>query len=351
MPIPHLPAVRPWLWPTVLAALLTAASVLALQVPGADRIDQLMRRSHARGIFNGAVLVASQGHPVYEQAFGYADATLKDPLTLNHRFNIGSITKEFSAVAIMLLQEQGRLTIDDTVAAHLPELPSWAARVSVRNLLDYTSGIPDINWNTVKSDADVHADLLRLSRLDFEPGSTFSYSNNNVSLRQFIVERLTGMPFNTFVDRNIYRPCGMTSSTLNPSSDAMFITKSFNNGFGQDPTEVPITGVVYVTARDLYRWTQCLHDGRIISAQSISKLGHSFRPSNGGLGTTEWNGDKLTLHEHDGQSRNFEALMTTDLKEDVTVILMDNNKNLKLSAISKAIREILRGETYTAPWD
>jgi CubicO group peptidase (beta-lactamase class C family) len=336
---------------TVLVAVLTSPSVLALQVPGADGIDQLMRRSLARGIFNGSVLVARRGNIVYEHAFGYADATLEAPLTLNHRFNIGSITKEFSAVAIMMLHEEGRLTIEDTVAAHLPELPSWAARVSIRNLLDYTSGIPDITWNTVTSDADVHADLMRLSTLDFEPGSAFSYSNNDVSLRQFIVERLTGLSFNTFVERNIYRPCGMTSSTLNPSSDAIFIAKSFNNGFGQDPTDVPITGVVYVTARDLYTWTQCLHGGKLIGAQSLSTLGHSFRPSNGGLGTTEWNGDKLTLHEHDGQSRNFEALMTTDLKEDVTVILMDNNKNLKLSAIAKAIRAILRGETYTSPWD
>ena len=99
----------------VLAPLLASASVLSLQLADVDGIDQLMRRSHARGIFNGNVLVARQGHIVYEQAFGYADATLEVPLTLDHRFNIGSITKEFSAVAIMMLQEQGHLTITDTV--------------------------------------------------------------------------------------------------------------------------------------------------------------------------------------------------------------------------------------------
>jgi len=142
----HRPAIRSWAWMIVLVAIVTSASVLALQPPDVDGIDQLMRRSHARGIFNGNVLVARQNHIVFEQAFGSADVTLKVPLTLDHRFNIGSITKEFSAVAIMMLLEEGRLTITDTVAAHLPELPSWAARVSIRDLLDYTSGIPDINW-------------------------------------------------------------------------------------------------------------------------------------------------------------------------------------------------------------
>lgn len=310
-----------------------------------------MRRSHARGIFNGNVLVARQGHIVYEQAFGYADATLKVPLTLDHRFNIGSITKEFSAVAIMMLQEQRRLTITDTVAAHLPELPSWAMRVSIRNLLDYTSGIPDINWDTVKSDGDVRADLMRLSALEFEPGSAFDYSNNNVSLRQFVVERLTATTFNRFVEEKMFHPCGMTSSTLNPSADAPKVAKSFNNVFRQDPTDVPVTGVVYVTADDLYKWTQCVHDGTLIGAKALSALGHSFKPTNGGLGRTEWNGDALALHEHDGQSRNFEALMTADLRENVTVILMSNNKSLKLEAIAAGIRAVLKGETPVPPWE
>jgi CubicO group peptidase (beta-lactamase class C family) len=350
MRTPDRPSIQPWAWMTMLTAILTSASVLALPLADVDGIDQLMRRSHARGIFNGNVLVARQGRIVYEHAFGYADATLKVPLTLNHRFNIGSITKEFSAVAIMMLQEQGRLTIEDTVATHLPGLPSWAAGVSIRNLLDYTSGIPDINWDTVKSDADVRADLMRVSALEFEPGSAFSYSNNNVSLRQFIVERITGPTFNRYVMENMYRPCGMDSSTLNPPADTLRIAKSFNNFFRQDPTDVPITGVVYATAGDVYKWTQCLHSDTLIGAKALSALGHSFKPTNGGLGRTEWNGDALALHEHDGQSRNFEALMTADLRENVTVILMSNNKNLKLDAIAAGIRAVLRGEVPTPPW-
>jgi CubicO group peptidase (beta-lactamase class C family) len=333
----------------VLAGALSISVSAARQSP-VDRIDRLMRQSHARGIFNGNVLVARKETIVYEQAIGYADAALQTPLTLQHRFNIGSITKEFSAVSIMMLAEQGRLAIDGAVSKYLPELPPWAARVSIRQLLDYTSGIPEINWNTIKNDRDVYADLLKITTLESDPGTTFSYTNNNVSLRQFIVERLTGALFNTFVERRIFPPCGMTSSTLNPASDAPFIAKSFNNGFGQDPTDVPITGVVYVTARDLYNWTQCLHAGTIISQRSISTLGHSFNPRNGGLGETVWNGDTLTFREHDGQSRNFEALMTIDLEKGVTVILVDNNKNLKLGVISKAIRAILRDETYAAPW-
>jgi CubicO group peptidase (beta-lactamase class C family) len=313
------------------------------------QIDTLLKWSNKIGIFNGNILVAKDDKIIYSASFGYADACKKIKLTPAYRFNIGSISKEFSAVAIMMLNEEGKLKLNDKVSAYIPGLPAWAGQVTIKNLIEYTSGLPDLNWNTIQSDKDVLEDLRKIDSLPFKPGTSFRYTNNNVLLRQFIVEKITGLSFNEYVERFIYKLCKMHASVVNPPEKAKKIAKSFTDDWVQDPQTIPVSGVVFVTAGDLYKWTQCLHSGKIISNQSIAILGNSFRKSNGGLGATTFENDKLVLHQHDGQSRNFEALMYSDLKEDLTIILLGNNKNFKLPDIATAVKNILNGKQYKLP--
>ena len=308
-----------------------------------------MRRSNELGIFNGNVLVVEKGKIIYQAEFGSADASRSRKLTAAYRFNIGSITKEFSAVSIMILAEQGKLRLDDSVSNYLSGLPAWSQKVSIRNLLEFTSGLPELKWDTIRSDNDVLEDLKKVDTLRFEPGTKFEYTNNNVWLRNLIVAKITNMPFNRFIERSVYRPCKMNSSVVNPSSATKNIAKSFSDDLVQDPTDLYLSGIVYVTAGDLYKWTQCLHDGKVISKQSVSILGHGFNPLHGGLGRLAFDKDRLVLHYADGQSRNFEAVMQSDLDEGFDVILLDNNKNFKVSDIADAIRSILRGNGYKQP--
>ncbi|HEV7606262.1 MAG TPA: serine hydrolase [Steroidobacteraceae bacterium] len=331
-----------------LALWLVASSALAAE-SSARQIDRLMRRSHELGIFNGVALVAEHDKAIYQASFGSADGAGKQALTPGYRFNIGSIAKEFSAVAIMQLVERGKLSLDDPLTKHLADLPAWAQKVTLRNLLEYTSGVADMQWTSVKSDADALADIKRLAAPDFEPGTRFAYTYNNVMLRQFVIAKVTGIPFAQYVRTFLYEPCGMRDSLVDPDARSRAIAHAFNDARQEDSFEMPVTGIVFVKARDLLKWNACLHGGKAISPKSLQILGHGFNPQNGGLGATGWEGDELLWHRHDGQSRNFEAWMLTDLKRETTIILVGNNKNQKLQSIVEATTNILAGKPWQQP--
>jgi CubicO group peptidase (beta-lactamase class C family) len=305
--------------------------------PISPGIQSILQSAHDKGEFNGVALVAARGKIIHAAAYGAVGAAPEELLSVSHRFNIGSIAKEFSAVAIMQLRERKLLALDDPITRFLPDLPEWATKVTVRNLLDYTSGVPDMSWRTIKSDADAYADIRGFPALQFEPGAQYAYTYNNVMLRQFIVEKITGMSFNDYVRQRVFRPCGMKRALLNAAPAAPKLARAFNGERKEDSTDMPVTGVAYMTADDVLKWTECLHGARIIKRESIRLLGQSFEPRNGGLGDTVWEGEHLVAHSHEGQSRNFEALMRGDLKTGKTIILLSNSKRQNLHEIADAI--------------
>jgi CubicO group peptidase (beta-lactamase class C family) len=318
-------------------ALWLASQAINAASPASPRIHEILRAAQDSGEFNGVALVAERGEVVHAAAYGTVGAAPGELLTINHRFNIGSIAKEFSAVAIMQLRERRKLALDDAVARFLPDLPAWAGKVTVRHLLDYTSGIPDMSWRTIKSDADALADIRQFPAPQFEPGTKYAYTYNNVMLRQFIVEKITGMPFNDYVRERLFDPCGMQRALLNAAPDTPLLARAFNAERKEDSTDMPVTGVAYITAADLLDWTTCLHAGRVIERESLKALGKSFEPKNGGLGHTVWDGNRLVAHSHEGQSRNFEALVRSDLGAGRTIILLGNSKRQKLQALADRI--------------
>ena len=133
-----------------------------------SQIDSLIKIAYERGIFNGNILVVKNNEILYQNEFGYTDASKTTKLNQNSVFNIGSIAKEFNAVAIMMLKEQGKLSLDDKLSKFDLGLPKWAETVTVRHLLQYTSGLPRINWKTVKNDQDMLTDLRNLKKLSFD---------------------------------------------------------------------------------------------------------------------------------------------------------------------------------------
>ena len=169
-----------------------------------DKISAYINKANQIGLFNGNILVIDHGKVVYKAAIGYADASKQIPLSTSYRFHIGSIAKEFDAVGIMMLKEEGKLSLDDKVSKFFPELPSWAEKISIKNLLQYTSGLPDVKWRTVTSDADNWKDLEALKQLDFEPGTGYAYNNNNTFLRRKIIEKVTGMTIKDFIEQKMF---------------------------------------------------------------------------------------------------------------------------------------------------
>jgi len=316
-----------------------------------SQIDSLMKWSSKIGVFNGNVLVSKNNKIIYNASFGFTNASKTEKLTTDYRFNIGSITKEFSAVALLQLQEQGRLKLTDVVSKYIPELPKWANEVKIKDLLQYTSGIPNVNWKKIKNDKDLFDGLKSIDTLDFKPGTNYDYNNNNLFLRQFIVERLTKMPFNAYVETFIFKPCKMNSSVMTIFENEERIAQAFNNNSVADKPDLPITGGTYLTTHGLLKWTDCLHSHKIISANSLFELGRHFDlpETQSSLGLTKFKNGKLVEHVHDGKFGNYEALLVSDLNEKLTIILLGNNSNGKLFEISDAITSILKNEKYSLP--
>jgi len=309
-----------------------------------NKIDSLMKHSNSIGIFNGNVLVSKNNKIIYNASFGFTDASKKDKLTKQSKFHLGSITKEFSAVALLQLEEKGKLKLSDSVSKFIPELPNWANKVTIKDLLQYTSGIPNVNWKKIKNDKDIFDGLLSIEKLDFKPGTDYDYNNNNLFLRQFIIERLTRISFKTYVEKFIFQPLGMNSSVMTPFENEENITKGFKNNSVQDPAELPITGGTYTTTYDLLKWTNNLHSKKIINKHSLHELGQSFNipESQSALGNAKFSNKKLMEHTHDGRAGSFEAIMFSDIDKKITIILLSNNYNGKISEISETINSILQ---------
>jgi len=316
-----------------------------------EQIDSLMKWTNKIGIFNGNILVSNNNKIIFNTSFGYADASKTKELNIDYRFNIGSISKEFSAVSIMKLYEQGKLKLEDRVSKYVPELPEWANDISIKNILQYTSGLPDINWEKIKNVSDILNELKLLDTLLFKPGTNYKYSNNNFVLQQIIVERITKMPYNTYVERVLFKPCDMNFAMMNPSNNTKNIAKSFNDDFAEDPIYVPISGLAYATTYDILKWSKCLSSEEVINRQSLFQIGQRFNLSNAqsGLGITAFDNKNLIAFQHDGSHYNYRALLFVNLQEKITIILLENNGNEKIFEIANAIKAILKGEKFDLP--
>ena len=316
------------------------------QTDKVKQIDSLMQAAHHIGVFNGNVLVAQKGKIIYQSAIGYADGSKTKMLSQDLQFDIGSISKEFNGAAIMLLKERGKLNLDDKVSKYLPDLPQWAQKIRIRHLLQYTSGLPNTR---AESDDEISKELQSLEKLEFEPGTAYTYSYNNVYLQRRIIEKLTGLPYKDFVESNIFKPCGMLNAAVDLPLDSQGIARAFDNSFMESNYKIKMTGLVRLTIQDLYKWIQCLHAYKIVNETSFKELAEHFGEEQSSLGDVVYENKQVQWHRHHGSNFNYEAFMLRDAAEDITVILLTNNQNFKVGALTEAILAILKDQPYTVP--
>ncbi|MDJ1485371.1 serine hydrolase [Cytophagaceae bacterium YF14B1] len=311
------------------------------------RIDSLLQAANQRGIFNGNALVAQKGKIIYLSSFGYADATKSKMLTPTMRFDIGSISKEFNGVSIMILKERGKLTLEDKVSKYVTFLPSWADKIQIKHLIQYTSGLPASN---ASSEEEVRTFLTQLPKLEFEPGTAFIYSYLNVYLQRWIIEKISRLNYTEFVKKYIFKPCKMSQTVIDAYTIDVTTARPFDNNFVEPANFTQsLTGWLRLPIEDLYRWTTCLHSYQLISETSFKELAESFGDNETSLGSTEFENQQLTWHQHHGSNFNYEALMSCNVKEDITIILMTNNQNFKVYPLKDAIHAILHDKPYSLP--
>lgn len=312
-----------------------------------SQIDSLMAKSYERGLFNGNVLIAKNDKIIYQKSFGFTDETRQTPLNNKSIFNIGSIAKEFNAVAIMILVERGLLNLDDKVSKFNLGLPKWAEKVSIRHLINYASGIPPIERLKPENDAEAWNILRSNDSLLFEPGTSYRYDNGNVFLQRRIIEKVTGMSFQQFVMKNIVNPLKMTNSVFDPT----FGYKNRTSCYDMDNVRCPelkfISGWLWVDINDFYKWTEAMNSNRLISKESFQTLlSNPYAKEEGGSLGQYFEKDRL--QRHNGISYKFESIFLNDFKNNITIILVSNNLN-RVWDLGHIIHNLMLGKEYEIP--
>ncbi|MCK8521931.1 beta-lactamase family protein [Aquimarina sp. D1M17] len=319
-------------------------------------VDSYIEELVADGNFNGNVLVIKNGETLYEASFGYSDGTKTVPLTKDFRFGLGSVFKEFPAVAIMQLQEKELLHVDDKIDKYLKDLPNWASKVSIKNLLQYTSGLPKVPWekyiekDELMTDEKVKKDLQHIEELDFEPGDDYLYTNYSPIVLSRIVEEITQQKFNDYVVQNLFLPFSLDDAVIPtevPFLDRNLMAIPFDEAYEEDSYRIAISGVIFCfTARDLYRWIDNLHAFKIINQKSVKLLSEKadfFGNIQAPLGFVEWKDNKIIEHSHHGENGNYECFVRrfTKEKDVLTIIVQSNQKRGNVVDITEEIRDIL----------
>ncbi|MCM4155971.1 serine hydrolase [Gramella sp. AN32] len=315
------------------------------------QIDTLLDICYERGIFNGNALVIKDDKIIYSAEKGFTDASKTKQLDKNSIFDIGSISKEFNAVAIMMLEEKGLLNLDDEISKYQLGLPEWSHKITIKNLLQYSSGLPLVDWENVHGDNDLYNNLKSLNALEFEPGTGYLYSNNNVFLQRRIVEKITGKTFSEFIKLNLLQPMGMHNSVIDHQYENPNFVRGFNSdNINDEKLELKMSGWVCPNISDLAKWAKQLLSYNLISRKSLHTLFETYsNDSQSPLGNGKFVNGELVTYEHHGSSLNYESMVHFDLQEKLLIILMTNSKSLKISEINEAIRHILKDEGYEIP--
>ncbi|HIE5354251.1 TPA: serine hydrolase domain-containing protein [Stenotrophomonas maltophilia] len=323
-----------------LALLPQAAPAAPAVMPPDAGIDGLMQAYDGQ-VPGAAVLVLHDGQAVFRRGYGLAVVEDGTAVTAASNFRLASVSKQFTAAAVLLLVEEGRLGLDQPARRWLPELPPAASSVTLRQLLSHTSGLPDYEdlMDPADSrqvhDADVLALLAREDRLDFTPGTAYRYSNSGYALLALIVGRASGQDFATFLQQRIFGPLHMTHTVAHQDGVDTVTARAYGYSWldgrwqrtDQSTTSAVLgDGGIYSSLDDLARWDAALYDDRLLSAASRQAM---FSPA---TATTEPDvphygfGWRLNgrMQWHSGESIGFRNVILRYPDLHLTVIVLSN---------------------------
>jgi CubicO group peptidase (beta-lactamase class C family) len=347
------------------------------------KIDQYLGARTSLGQFSGVALVATKEGVVFQKAYGYANLELRVPNTPETTFEIASLSKAFTAAAVLLLRDDGKLELDDTVCRFIERCPETWKAITVRQLLHHTSGIPDyesaLELGSAKygdamavSDAPRRfLDEARTKPLDFAPGSKFNYSNTGYLLLGYVIEKASGQSYEDFLRGRIFTPLSLASTGV---IDRRRIQKNRADGYtGLDdlPIEKIVAGSpllggpfsralytrlpspegdasVYSDAADLYRWVTALDEGKLLSAASRAEM---MTPQLGGYGTGWFTAKRFerTLRTHTGDLPGFVSGIDRYTDGELTVILLCNLDTGRIGRTSQDIERMAFHLPYDVP--
>jgi CubicO group peptidase (beta-lactamase class C family) len=343
----------------------------------AQKLDSLFSELYKSGKFNGNILIAEKGKTIYQNSFGISNVAQQEKLNLNTVFELMSVSKQFTAMAIVLLKEQRKLSYDDPISKYLPNLENYSD-ITLRQLMTHTSGLPDyenlldslFDKSKIATNKDVIQILQRhnIKRL-FKPNSMYQYAQTGYALLASIIEEVSKEKYADFMESHIFKPLGMKhtfvhSHRLNPKK-----IKNYAFGYVQDslkkyvlPDALPdFRGVIFhdgiiggrsvhSTLSDLLIWDRALKNNRLISQKVFDEIYSPAILENGkksdyGFGMKIENSiDYGRILRHTGGSYGYATCFERHLTKDYTIIILQNHDWDYITMPAEDVRGILYGK-------
>lgn len=326
----------------------------------AAKVDVYMKPILNVNGFTGFVMIMSHGKVLLTKGYGMANYELNVPNTAQTKFHLASISKTFTAAAIMMLEERGLLSTSDSLTKFIPDYPS-GEKIKIHHLLTNTSGIPNINnfpeydnWSKFPHTPSDLIERFKQRRLDFEPGSRgYTESNSNYNLLAYIIEKLSGKTYGEFLRENIFGPLGMKDTNHHGNPDTLLRNRAagYMSAGVSDFENAPYinysiktgNGSIYSTAEDLYRWDRALYTEKILKKATIEKM---FTQNYGWFSGTRFNRRVVRMN---GRQPGFQCELQRYIDDDVFVVVLGNSYITTPTMMVNDLAAMVFGEPYQIP--
>jgi len=350
----------------LLSLLFTVNGFSQEKIDISNQIDSLLQIEYQDKRLNGNVLVVKGNKTLYEKSFGYADPIQKEKLNKDFKFQIGSIYKEFVAVAIMQLYEKGLIDLENDVNMYITDLPEWAKDISIKNLLQYSSGLPQVQWEKYISQKkytninqdkyitfkDILEDLKNTKTLNFKPGTGYLYTNYCPLLLMNIIENITQKDFSDYAKQNLFYSDDIEMKDRYPYTENSLMARPFDSIYTIDSYKMTLPILFTSNAKGLHDWFDKIHSNKMISEKSKLFLGKTaniltddFKQSPLGIVITcqkeTFGLPDVIEHTHDGSNGNYQVIARRFNNNDISIIILTNQKNNNLFAISEKIYTLI----------
>lgn len=328
------------------------------------QVDAYVSEYYPRYSPGCAVLIAKNGHIIYEKGFGMANLELNVPVKSETVFRIGSITKQFTAIAILQLVEQGKIALNDSIQKYIPKYHYKGKTITIENLLTHTSGIKGYEGidaevpNAIRVDfsPEILIDSLDKLPLDFPPSTKYTYSNSNYFFLGKVIEEVSGMNYQTYLKQHIFLPTGLSSTYYdNPDEIIKNRANGYTNVSGEyknagfiSMSTVYSAGALLSNVKDLYRWHQALYNGELIQSETFQKAIKPFRFQDGTF--SEYGYGFFIRKENDGKSighggaiDGFRAVEIYYPEKDLYIVLLCNSEQDNFLELFSNISQIVIG--------
>jgi CubicO group peptidase (beta-lactamase class C family) len=325
----------------------------------AAKLDTALTKLNANQLFSGIVTVKRQQTVVLQKGYGFAERAAQTPFTSQTTFKIGELSMQFTAAATLLLEQQGKLSVQNSICMYIDSCPEVWKPVTLHHLLSHTAGIPEYTQSTagielIKTGATTGqiVALLRGRRLDFAPGAKRDYSHSGFALLGAVIERVSGQSYADFLHEQLFAPLGMQHTGYGTPSGAFAI--GYQDGSNQqltfDATSLGASGGLYTTSEDMLRWIDGLYSGKLLDAAQLKKM----LTSHAAFGDRQELGSgygivlatvKGHLHTYQcGGPIGYGSCVVHFLQDDISIVVFGNQDNMSIVTITDATVDIVLGD-------